>query len=193
MFNNVIETYRDVLSQVRQHIPNAVLVGGCLRDTFYGVEVKDLDFVVQTHNGWEYPVTPGTQWLRDIWPDKQFRWCMLPDGEYAADVDEANAINDQNDLLFDVIKSTDDRVNFIVVRDIPEYTNNFPDSISKLVFDGERVHYANEWMVGHNNGEVYYRNNIGAARLEKLRRKYPDWAFMCDEPVQQELLELIIE
>ena len=188
MFNNVIEMYGRVLSQVRQHIPNAVLVGGCLRDTFYGVEVKDLDFVVQMGDAADpnlahpelYPLSPASRWLREIWPDKQWQYSNA-----------LVAYNNDGAVMRDVIKSRDETVNFIIVTDIPAYTNSFPDSISKLVFDGEQIHYANEWMVGHNTFHVFYRPNIGNVRLEKLQRKYPEWVFQRDrveeEPQQQEL------
>lgn len=192
MFNNVIETYQDILLAVRQHIPEAVLVGGCLRDTFYGVEVKDLDFVVPLaqHNRALYPLTPQSAWLQEIWPNKTFEYCVLGDERHGVQ-EEMEGVEGEHPLQ-DVIKSTDDTVNFIIVTDIPAYTNQFPDSISKLVFDGETIHYANEWMVGHNTTTVFYRPDIIQARLEKLQRKYPDWVFQRDR-VEEEQQELAIE
>ena len=183
MFNNVINTYTDILTSVRRFHPTAVLAGGCLRDTFYGVEVKDLDFILEAPPGAApFPVTPESQWIREIWPDKQWQWAAAAEVDY--DMGEENPGG-----LIDVVKDTEDTINFIIVSSIPQYTHQFPDSISKLVFDGERVHYANEWMVGHNTSTVFYRPNIGNVRLEKLQRKYPNWVFQRDrveEEVQQQ-------
>lgn len=172
MFQNIINLYTEVLTSVREHIPEAVLVGGCLRDSFYGVEVKDLDFVVPLlrDDDRRYPVTPHEHWLQDLWPDKEWQYAV-------ADV-VVNYERNEEDGLQDVVKSTDNTVNFIIVRDIPTYTNQFPDSISKMVFDGERVHVAHEWEVGHISHTVYYRPTISEARRDKLRAKYPTWVFM---------------
>lgn len=184
MFQNLIEMYQPILNRVQDHIPNAVLAGGSLRDSFYGVEVKDLDFVVETENEWRYPVTPTSAWLPNIWPDKQWQWA---NAEILAEYEQA--MNEAG--LLDVVKSTDDTVNFIIVRNIKQYTNHFPDSISEMVFDGEQVFVSQRWETGHANQEVYYKD-IQPARLEKLQRKYPDWSFQ-NEAVQQDLFAVPLE
>lgn len=175
--------YAPILARVRQHIPNAVLAGGCLRDTFYGVEVKDLDFVVEWDENHHYPVAPAlSQWLTQIWPDKRFQWA----GQQDVYLEENNGSG-----LLDVVKSTDDTVNFIITTNIKRYTNHFPDSISEMVFDGEQVVVSQRWEIGNENGEVYY-NHIQPNRLEKLQRKYPDWAFINEQP-QQDLFAVPLE
>lgn len=186
MFQNLIDTYSPILARVRQHIPNAVLAGGSLRDSFYGVEVKDLDFVID-HRGaldGRWPVTPGTLWLREIWPDKTWAWARGEDIEFY--VQQGNGSG-----LQDVVVSSDNTVNFIIVDDIKKYTNHFPDSISEMVFDGEQVVVSERWRIGNENGEVYY-NHIQPNRLEKLQRKYPDWAFINEQP-QQDLFAVPLE
>lgn len=173
MFQNIINLYTGVLTSVREHIPDAVLAGGCLRDSFYGVEVKDLDFVVPCPREDVYPVSPRARWLQDLWPDKQWQYA-----------DAADYVENEENGLLDVVKSTDNTVNFIIVRDIPTYTNQFPDSISKMVFDGERVHTAFEWGAGNISHTVYYRPTISEARRDKLWAKYPTWVFMStDNPL----------
>lgn len=171
MFQNLIDTYAPILARVRQHIPNAVLAGGCLRDTFYGVEVKDLDFVVEWDEDRHYPVVPAMSvWLTQIWPDKRFQW---------ANADLIHHYIQENDGsgLLDVVKSTDDTVNFIITTNIKRYTNHFPDSISEMVFDGENVSVSQRWEQGNNDVVVYYNMDIQPNRLEKLQRKYPMWVF----------------
>ena len=176
MFNNVINQYRDVVNAVRQHVPNAVLVGGALRDTVYGKEVEDLDFVVGTNNG-VFAVTPITPWLREVWPDKQFQFIPIPEfqAEYGA-----NLFDDNPAGVMDVIESTDKTINMIIVHDITRYTHQFPDSISQMVFDGEQVHTSRLWNSAVMMNRVYYKEDIKPARLEKLRRKYPDTLFMVE-------------
>lgn len=171
MFQNLIDTYTPILARVRQHIPNAVLAGGCLRDTFYGVEVKDLDFVVEWDENHHYPVVPAMSvWLTQIWPDKRFQWAN------ADLVDHYIQENDGSGLL-DVVKSTDDTVNFIITSNIKQYTNHFPDSISEMVFDGEQVVVSQRWEEGNAARFVYYHPDIQEQRLAKLMRKYPNHLF----------------
>ena len=175
MFNHVINEYRNVVRSVRNQIPNAVLAGGALRDTFYGKAVKDLDFVVAPEaRGAFYPLSAESPWLRGIWPDKEFRYIDIPDlREYMQQ--EPNGAG-----IMDVIESTDKTVNFIIVEDIPRYTHHFPDSISQMVFDGETVHTSRQWHAGHVNNRVYYKENIKPERLSRLRQKYPEQMFMVE-------------
>ena len=178
MFNNVIEMYAPILARVRQHIPNAVLAGGCLRDTFYGVEVKDLDFVVEKKEDGRYPVHPHVllhPWLQEVWPDKQWQWAN------AEMLDNYVQENNESGLL-DVVKSTDDTVNFIITTNIKRYTNHFPDSISEMVFDGERVVVSQRWEEGNAAQRVYYDVGMQPNRLVKLMRKYPRYVFHRQPP-----------
>ena len=164
MFNNVIETYSEILERFRQATGqrNAILAGGCLRDTFYGVEVKDLDFVVQRY--W-----PGAEMLRQMWPDKRFRY-IARDFEYDVPNNPAG--------LLDVLESEEKDINIIIVQDIPRYTNQFPDSISQMVFDGEQVIVSDKWRAGELAGTVNYKWDIKTPRLMKLKTKYPNWEFI---------------
>ena len=174
MFDNVINTYQDILSQVKQHIPQTVLAGGCLRDTFYGVEVKDLDFVVKLEQGQEnlYPVGPYSPWLTEVWPDKTFQWC---DAQFLAEYDNGGY------NFVDVFESTDGTVKFIIVVDIPTYTNQFPDSISEMVFDGTTVHTSSRWRTGNTLRTIYYDEpKMKQPRLDKLHNKYPTWEFVIE-------------
>ena len=171
MFDNIIEKYSEVVNLFRQHIdPNGILAGGALRDTFYGREVKDLDFVSTAG------IVPWSPQLRDlVFPEHTFRWIPVELIEaYEGGPDENPG------GLVDVIESTDKTINIIEVLDIARYTRNFPDSISEMVFDGTTVHTSARWRAGHaNGGEVYYNaDRMKPARLEKLKLKYPDFAFL---------------
>ena len=168
MFDNIIEKYSEVVNAFRRHIdPNGVLAGGALRDTFYGREVKDLDFVTTRD------LAPQAQSLRTVFPDYTFRWIPVEQvGHYAEGADNPSG-------LIDVIESTDKTINIIEVQDIARYTRNFPDSISEMVFDGTTVYTSARWSIGLVNDEVYYNaDRMTQARLDKLQLKYPDFAFL---------------
>lgn len=186
MFNNVIEEYSEILTRFRQETgqANAVLAGGCLRDTFYGVEVKDLDFIIECPRGvdgfYRYPIGPVHRSLDVLWPDKEFRYVNtdnydgLPrEGEHAIGIG-----GDSPAGLLDVIESTDKKINIIMVKSIPQYTQQFPDSISQMVLDERGVHTSSRWMDGHNGTAVHYRWDIKTPRLMKLKTKYPTWEFI---------------
>ena len=171
MFDNIIEKYSEVVNLFRQHVdPNGVLVGGALRDTFYGREVKDLDFVSTA------AVPPWSPQLRDlVFPEHTFRWIPVENLQHYED-EENNPSG-----LIDVIESTDKTINIIEVLDIARYTRHFPDSISEMVFDGTTVHTSARWRIGAANHEVYYNaDRMKPARLEKLKLKYPDFAFLSE-------------
>lgn len=175
MFENVINTYSEIVNRFRHEVDaNAVLVGGAIRDTHYGVEVKDLDFVVNDHTPDGRPWLPTNMAIAAIWPDKEFRWVDAGElAEQYPDIDHGP--------LIDVIESTDKTINIIIVTNIGAYTQGFPDSISEMVFDGTNVHTSSRWREGDENIAVYYdREKMKPARLEKLQRKYPTWHFEAE-------------
>lgn len=172
MFDNVINTYQNKYNEVKERLfPNnrIVLVGGCLRDTFYGVEVKDLDFVVEVPALEAMPFSP--------WDfNHQMVFMELFNGQRAQYVEMDNLwgyLNQDNGII-DVVESSNKDVNFIFVRDIPTYTKNFPDSISKMVFDGETIHVSRDWELGNENNWIYMKHDIKPERKEKLINKYPN-------------------
>ena len=180
MFDNVINTYQNKYNEVKERLfPNnrIVLVGGCLRDTFYGVEVKDLDFVIEVPALEAMPFSP---WDRQ----HQIVFGEVFNGQQAhyIKIDNLWAYLNQDNGIIDVVESSNKDVNFIFIRDIPSYTKQFPDSISKMVFDGETIHVSRDWMQGHENNSVYYRADIKEDRLDKLQRKYPNKEFIIDGP-----------
>lgn len=176
MFENIIETYGPLVRSVREFFPEAVLVGGALRDTYYGVEVKDLDFVIPRGPNELRPIHPingelrignvAAQEFMDLFPEQRgWKYVDLPDdNEYEGIIGEGP--------LLDVVESTDKKVNLILVTSVPEYTSQFPDSISQMVFDGTDVHVSRWWTDGNENGLVYYKPDIKANRLAKLKAKY---------------------
>lgn len=176
MFDEVINRYSEIVTRFRHDVDaRAVLCGGALRDTFYGVEVKDLDFVIPEAQWPQFAWSPQTPSLVAAFPDKTLRW---------VDVGEIRELYHQQDgaaggPLIDVIESTDKTINIIVVENIEQYTNNFPDSISEMVFDGTTVHYSQRWREGNNLHVVYYdRDKMRQPRLDKLMLKYPNWEFI---------------
>lgn len=176
MFDEVIDRYSEIVTRFRNDVDGrAVLCGGALRDTFYGVEVKDLDFVLLSrdpqggHRGWS-PLSPE---LVAAFPDKTLRWVEV--GELGEQYHQQGG----NGPLIDVIESTDKTINIIVVQNIEQYTNNFPDSISEMVFDGTTVHYSQRWAEGNLLHVVYYdADKMNQPRLDKLMLKYPNWEFI---------------
>lgn len=144
MFDNVINTYQNKYNEVKERLfanNRIVLAVGCLRDTFYGVEVKNLDFVVEVPIGHGFPLNPWEaahqEAFGEVFGGQQFNYILFEHlNEY---------INIDNGIV-DIMESTNKDVNFIFVRDIPTYTKNFPDFISKMVFDGEQIHVSRDWF-----------------------------------------------
>lgn len=172
MFDNVINTYQNKFNEVKERLfPNnrIVLAGGCLRDTFYGVEVKDLDFVIEVPVNEAMPFSP---WIGE----HQAAFGALFGGQRAryVEIDNLWGYLNQDNGIVDIVESPNKDVNFIFVRDIPTYTKQFPDSISKMVFDGEQIHVSRDWELGNENGWIYMRHDIKPERKEKLINKYPN-------------------
>ena len=184
MFDNLVVEYQDILRRFREETQqtNAVLAGGCLRDTFYGVEVKDLDFVVEcsrAHGGYRYPFSPHSPVLTRVWPDKRFHYCQGDDDGRVQEGEMAIGLGGNNSAgLLEVIESTDKKINIILVKSILQYTQQFPDSISQMVFNGNEIIVSTKWHQGAENGKVYYRWDIKTPRLMKLKAKYPTWEFI---------------
>ena len=128
-----------------------------------------------TRNGEYIGWSPLSPELVAAFPDKTLRW---------VDVGELGEQYHQQDggaggPLIDVIESTDKTINIIVVSNVEQYTNNFPDSISEMVFDGTTVHYSQRWAEGNAIHVVYYdRDKMNQPRLDKLLLKYPNWEFI---------------
>lgn len=168
MFENVINTYSEIVNRFRHEVDaNAVLVGGAIRDTHYGVEVKDLDFVTTVDNDPRWYTESG------VFPGKEFRWV-------AVGVLNENYPVDDGPLI-DVIESIDGEINIMIVSNIAAYTQNFPDSISEMVFDGTTVHTSSRWRTGNTLRTIYYDEpKMKQPRLDKLHNKYPTWEFVIE-------------
>ena len=157
-----INKYKSVVKLFQEYIDErAVLAGGAVRDTIFNVEVKDLDFVTQSAS-----VTPNDCKL--VWPDQEFHYIGN---------DEIEAYDNGDGIIIRVIESLDKTINVIKVEDIHEYIMQFPDSISRVWYNGDFVDYGYDWLQTIQDGTVEYRSDMKPERLEKLKTKYPTLDF----------------
>ncbi len=86
---HIPDFWHDALIDLQVMDPSAILAGGCIRDLFYGVEVKDLDFFTKG---------PFPSWAEPHETDKDYEGMqyVLAIGSYKLQSHEANVIMVEN-------------------------------------------------------------------------------------------------
>lgn len=158
--SKVNKAYAQVLWNARINCPGIVLVGGAVRDTLFDREVKDLDFMSENsgdiaglsrHLG-----RPLLNCLRHLPNDQKYP---------------------TNGHLLEALETEDKAVNLLLVSSIMGRINEFPDSISQCWFDGRYVYGTPAFCSTYMTHVVSYQHTMNPDRLERLKAKYPDFAF----------------
>jgi hypothetical protein len=162
----VLERFGNLMARVLPEAPSAVLVGGCIRDTIYGREVKDWDFMVTSDTdacGIERAL--GIE-LEDV---------------LGFDRSQGRAEYDQDENIYRVFETADKGINVLLVGSITGRICTFPDSISQVMFDGSQVFATKQFIETSNTKVITHSHELQRPmkdeRRARLAAKYPDFTF----------------
>ena len=158
--------YGALLRRIRRLSPSAVLVGGAVRDTIFGREVKDLDFMVLSEADVSGIETALSVTVSDVLGFDR----LHGRSEYDADAN-----------VYRVFETADKKLNILLVGDILHRVVTFPDSISQVIFDGDSVlatqrfiDTASTHVITHSHEP---QRELKADRRARIVAKYPDFSF----------------
>jgi hypothetical protein len=158
--------YGALLQRIRRMSPSAVLVGGAVRDTIFGREVKDLDFMVLS----DADVSGIERALSVTVSDVLGFDRMQGRSEY-----------DEDANVYRVFETEDKRINILHVGDITSRVITFPDSISQIIFDGAEVYVTQRFIDTARTHVITHshepQRELKAERRERIAAKYPDFEF----------------
>jgi hypothetical protein len=142
------------LRALRQYHPDLLIIGGAVRDSLFGREVKDVDHITTS--------SLTVQALVPLWNLKN-----ISDPTY-----------EDTDMVF---QNEDKSKDLLFVTDLWHRVACFPDSISQCWFDGTNVYGTTEFMKTYMTEIVTYASNIKAERLGRLKAKYPEFTFQSND------------
>ncbi|KGC37666.1 hypothetical protein DO62_5146 [Burkholderia pseudomallei] len=151
------------VARVSKHLPDAVLVGGAIRDTYFIRNVKDQDYM--TERGLSGVTCMEKALGRTMYP------CIT----------EARADYGSNGCLTAAYETVRKDVNLLLVTSILGRIQEFPDSISQIWYDGQNVKCTPAFIQTANTKVVTYNERMSPERLTRIRAKYPDFQFECQE------------
>jgi hypothetical protein len=146
--------YGKGLRVLRELHPDLLLIGGAVRDSLFGREVKDQDYATTSHQ--------SVATLASMFSLKN-----ISDPTY-----------EDTDMVFQNDEKTMD---VLLVTDLWHRVACFPDSISQCWFDGTNVYGTTEFMKTYMTEIVTYSANIKAERLGRLKAKYPEFTFQSND------------
>jgi hypothetical protein len=159
--SDVNDAYEPILYLARTYCPGVVLVGGAVRDTLFRRTVKDLDFMSVNQQD---PLCLGDALGKPL-------LLCLRDRMGERDAYEPNS------CLLEAYETEDKRVNLLMVKSIMGRIKEFPDTLSQCWFDGRYVYGTQGFCSTYLTHVVKYQHTMKPDRLEKLKAKYPDFAF----------------
>lgn len=179
---NVPQPWQDVLADIQQVCPSAVIAGGCLRDIYLDKKVKDIDIFIQAGDITE---AEGLFEKLDGKPPKtrDFGLSMDEAGAYPDSMTEVILVEDYPgknptgspvQLIF-----TNWRTSCIIDR--------FDTGFCQIMFDGKEVR-ASEWF-HHDCGlkvinirRCESKTHLGSSikRFARFQKKFPDWELGLD-------------
>lgn len=175
----VKQEWIDVLKTIQQVYPTAVIAGGCLRDTIYGKEIKDIDFFI--------PYAPKGQCLSQTLEklqellDLDHELINLSDD---ADSEDYKAWQEEDRKVISVMAFRIDGVEHQLVFLEPDekMIDKFDLSFCQILFDGETLETTQMFRDTFNTkvvtlGEGRQINSRIASRIKRFARKFPELTF----------------
>lgn len=156
--SEVERRYGELIRKFRDHFDReAVVGGGAIRDIILGRPTKDIDIIVEQ---------PMSEYEAAAYFGIPFRRIVISRAQY-----DDGFIDGHSTLLY-ALESEDKAMNILVVESVEHKLRSFPDSISMVWFDGERVHAATQFLDTVATGVVRYAPRTTPERLARLKAKY---------------------
>jgi Poly A polymerase head domain len=168
----VVKVLSPVIDAIKRRLPDLkfIIAGGAVRDILLHRPFNDVDLVVQD----DEELTPQVLTiLGDIF-QTVFQNAL---GEDADSQTASDPGEDAGRSQWPTIIYAGAGADVIVVPDMIAYVNDFPDDISKAYIDSDaQVHMTPDFVTGHDNRRITYRESAGAGRLLKLIGYFPSYS-----------------
>lgn len=170
-FNTLaVDRQRAILDRIIEILPGAVVAGGFLRDLLVNKSTRDIDVFTE-----RTPTTAQLAALQEALDTSDFYEAdpLEKSEEYL--VPEADTRRSRIVALFKA-----DGVDVIVTNDLEAHLREFPDNISKVSYragtSGGVLEMTDEFVTGHTQRRIVYREAAGEMRLLKLIDKFSDYS-----------------
>lgn len=161
----VLDKYSELLTTLREYVPDLILIGGAVRDVYFERTVKDLDFMTCDEQApralsefYGEPILPCDRGDKDV-------------GEYEG----------AGSSLIAAYENLTKRINVLQVCGIDAHIARFPDSISKIWTDGGNVYATPDFNETATSRVVKYNIRMTDERLGRIQSKYADFAYYYDD------------
>lgn len=162
-----VEALRPGMDAVLSILPGAVIAGGYLRDTLIGKPTRDMDVFTETE-----PTEAQLVALEALLTSEDtFYEADLIEENEEYDVPEADTRESRIVKLFKA-----DGMDVIVTNNLAAHLREFPDNISKVSYADGVLTMTDEFVNGHTQKRIVYREAAGEMRLLKLIAKFPDYS-----------------
>lgn len=172
--------WQEVLGTVRAKFPGAVCAGGCLRDLWNQVPVKDVDIFIPLVEFYPEDIDA----LMDCFPDAP-RGLFTPDHNGWKTIACSIYGRGNAELERDIFGVYHKKINgiefdFIFIRGSVVDISTFDINICQVAYNGNEVHGTKDFHDGMNNKHLKVMNinrtDRNMKRLQKMKDKYPDWS-----------------
>ncbi|MGU2420719.1 hypothetical protein, partial [Burkholderia cenocepacia] len=148
-------------TELRKYVPDLVLVGGAVRDVYFKRPVKDLDFMTCDDQ--------AARILSEYYGEPLTRCITVSDEEYEGDA---------GDTMIAAYENAGKTINVLHVSNQIQHIAMFPDTLSQVWTDGERVYASAKFNGGIPSKTAFYTERMTDERLGRLRSKYQDFTFL---------------
>ena len=181
------KSFKEALDRVQARYPSAFIAGGCLRDLFYGVPIKDIDIWIPVTS-----VEDNQDKLQTV--QEMFPGCVPWGGGAEEDsfsvrqMSGYDGMSDDARDLTGVYEVTGDTLTYplniiFMAGTQGGIVSSFDMSFCRIAWDGQILHANREFMDTVDTGvvKILHPNRIGhrqAERVDRMREKYPNVTFV---------------
>jgi tRNA nucleotidyltransferase/poly(A) polymerase len=198
------QEWRDILADIQQVAPGAIIAGGALRDFAMDKAPKDIDIFVPESDLYTVgvPRFVDIERLFSVVRNHRPRESAKANFDYIGGVSDVSTSTEFTDW----VHSSRQRipVNIIIAKATKldlEWARRFDFTVNQIIFDGEVTSMTVEAL--HDLGNKVFRyvreggeEDAGRSRrrAERFRMKYPDWTFIVPEdPLINEFEDILGE
>lgn len=157
--SRVLETYANTLAELRRYVPDLLLTGGAVRDVYFERLVKDLDFMTCDDQAARVVSEFYGEAIRDCLDE--------PVNEYEGD----------SNTLIAAYETVSKGANILRVSHQLSHIAYFPDSISQIWTDGEKVYASEGFNDTSASRVVFCTDRMTPERVARIKAKYQDFVF----------------